>query len=220
MAPSALELPDSAVSAQELDPLALLNLGSKSAQPKHQAPKARDLGSGIPDGVALSAAGCRAGSSSPIAGQQHVDSGGLRPACRRRCSDAVAATGEVRSASGLAQAARSALRLTSRWIRLRLISRWIRLRPTGRSTKESSAAGASRRESRPVEIAPPPRERPAAPASAPESTGTLDFGAVLSGAGLDAAAVTPEVAREFRANPPGRGSGRHGRHAIPAADQG
>jgi pSer/pThr/pTyr-binding forkhead associated (FHA) protein len=43
MAPSALELPDSAVSAQELDPLALLNLGSKSAQPKHQAPKARDL---------------------------------------------------------------------------------------------------------------------------------------------------------------------------------
>ena len=52
-------------------------------------------------------------------------------------------------------------------------------------------------ESRPVEIAPPARERPAAPPSAPESTGALDFGAVLSGAGLDAAAVTPEVAREF-----------------------
>jgi len=43
MAPSALDLSESEVSAEELDPLALLNLGSKSPQPKHQAPNARDL---------------------------------------------------------------------------------------------------------------------------------------------------------------------------------
>src|SRR5262249_45429499 len=50
----------------------------------------------------------------------------------------------------------------------------------------------------PIEIPVLERERPAARAAVKDgSAGSLDFGAVLRGAGLDPANVTPDVAREF-----------------------
>ena len=72
--------------AQELDPLELLNLGSNRARSRN----ARRPRPGISIGHPCWRSHYQPPAVVPdpplaIAGEQHVDSGGLRPACRRRC---------------------------------------------------------------------------------------------------------------------------------------
>jgi type VI secretion system FHA domain protein len=186
MAPSALELPDSEVSAQELDPLALLNLGSKGPLPKHQAPKARDLDRAslmeshyqppavVPDPPLRSQA---SSTSIPEDYDPLADDGAPIPSPPARFDPS------------------PVYRPLEPPPDYRPIDEEPPLRPVHEEPPPPPVYHVE--ESRPVEIVPPARERPAAPLSAPELGGALDFGAVLSGAGLDAAAVTPEVAREF-----------------------
>jgi type VI secretion system FHA domain protein len=183
MAPSALELPDADVSAEELDPLALLNLGSKNSPQKHQAPNARDLDRGSlleshyqPPAVLPDPAVRRQADSTSIPEDYDplADDGAPFPPQQARFepSPRVAPPPSPKFDPP----------------------------PVYRPLDEEPAPRPVQHveESRPVEIPPPPRERPNAPSpSAPEWSGSLDFGAVLSGAGLDASAVTPEVAREF-----------------------
>ena len=187
MAPSALELPDSAVSAQELDPLALLNLGSKSAQPKHQAPKARDLDRAslleshyqppavVPDPPLRSQADI---TSIPEDYDPLADDGAPIPSPPPARFDPPPAYRPLDPPPAYQP-----------------LDPPQAYRPVDEEPAPRPVPHVE--ESQPVDIVPPARERPAAPASAPESSGALDFGAVLAGAGLDAATVTPEVAREF-----------------------
>lgn len=205
MAPSALELPDSAVSAQELDPLALLNLGSKSAQPKHQAPKARDLDRAslleshyqppavVPDPPRRPQA---SSTSIPEDYDPLADDGAPIPSPPPARFDPPPAYRPLDP-----PLAYQPLDPPPAYQSLDPPPAYQPLDPPPayQPVDEEPPPRPVHHveESRPVDIVPPPRERPAAPPSAPESTGALDFGAVLSGAGLDAAAVTPEVAREF-----------------------
>jgi type VI secretion system FHA domain protein len=193
MAPSALELPDAEVSAEELDPLALLNLGSKNSPQKHQAPNARDLDRG-----------------SLLESHYQPPSVVPDPAVRRQVDSTSIPEDYDPLADDAAPFPPSPARVDPprRFDPAPPPPRFdpepppppkFDPPPVYRPLEEEPALPPMHHveESRPVEIAPTPRQRPAPPPSAPEGSGSLDFGAVLSGAGLDASAVTPEVAREF-----------------------
>jgi type VI secretion system FHA domain protein len=190
MAASALELPDADVSAAELDPLELLNLHANKRAPQRNVPKARDLDRGSlleghyqPPAVV----------SEPSLGSN------ADPTAIPEDYDPLAPDDGMPALSPQAPPPRP--------------------RPAYRPPEERPAPppplppppppapipvaapspiAPQIEEPRVAEIAVVARERPAAPAAAREEPdASLDFGAVLSGAGLDPASVTPEVARAF-----------------------
>jgi len=207
MAASALELPDAEVSAQELDPLELLNLHANKRAPQRNVPKARDL-----DRASL----LEQHYQPPAVVPEPSFGSNADPNAIPEDYDPLAPDDGM---PGFAPPAPPA-----------------RPRPAYRAPEERPApppppplpppapipAAAPIPVAAPTPVAPPvpiespipieppideprvaeipvfARERPAAPVAArEESPVTLDFGAVLSGAGLDPASVTPEVAREF-----------------------
>ena len=189
MAPSALELPDADVSVEELDPLELLNLNASKRAPQRNAPKARDL-----DGASL----LEGHYQPPAVVPDRSFVSNADPTAIPEDYDPLAPDEGIPSLAPQAPPPRP--------------------RPAYRPPEERLApppppppppplpppipvpVAAPVEEPRPVEIPVVVHERPPAPAPLPardETAASLDFGAVLSGAGLDPASVTPDVAREF-----------------------
>jgi type VI secretion system FHA domain protein len=182
IAASGIEAPGEESASQELDPLELLDLASKRPPPKRNAPKARDLDGGSlleghyrpPDLVPAPSFGSPADATSipedydPLAPEDNYDL--LKPEPARPPTPPPATPPEPR------QAARP----------------WAERAAAPAPPPPATAPPVER--SIPADI-PPPRYEPAPDVMS--SDGAVDFGAVLAGAGLDPASITPEVARDF-----------------------
>ena len=182
-AASGIESPGEESLSQELDPLELLDLVSKRPPPKRNAPKARDLdGASLleghyrpPDVMPAPSFGSPANATSipedydPLAPEDNYDLLKPEPVLPPPPPPPPAAPPEPR------QAARP----------------WAE-----RAAPPPPPAPPPIERSIPADI-PPPRYEPAPEVIAGRSDAAVDFGAVLAGAGLDPASITPEVARDF-----------------------
>ena len=186
IAASGIEAPGEESASQELDPLELLDLGSKRPPPKRNAPKARDLDRGSlldghyrpPDLVPAPSFGSPA--------ERDIDSGRLRPAGAGDDCDLLPPHRSPPAATAAPSRARQPRPGRSERRRHRR-----RRRPTA-----TAAATAGRTiDRRPTP--PPPGTSRAVESMSSRSDAAVDFGAVLAGAGLDPADVTPELARDF-----------------------
>jgi type VI secretion system FHA domain protein len=197
MVPSALELPDADVSAQELDPLELLNLNAgKRVVPPRNVRKASDL-----DGVSILDEHYAPPAAVPEPSfESHAD-----PNAIPEDYDPLAPDDGMSAFSSQAPPPRPHPAYRPPEERRapspplpppapRPVAAPLSVAPL----PAPPVPAAPVEEPHPVEIPAAVRDRPPAPAAANEqSADSLDFREVLRGAGLDPANVTPEIAREF-----------------------
>jgi type VI secretion system FHA domain protein len=165
---------DSDVPHEQLDPLELLNLVSKAPSPR-KAPRAQDLDRG-----------------SLL--EEHFTPPAVVPDPARRSAAAASATSIPEDYDPLApdDVLPASLPSTPPPAAPPFEPR----RPYRREARSDPPPVEPVERSLPIEEVPAARQRPLAAAPGPSKDG-VDFGAVLEGAGLDPAAITPEIAREF-----------------------